>query len=375
MLTVAVVLGTRPEAVKLCSVVSILRKNSLDYCVTTIATGQHRDAFDVTATALNLPIDINLGLQRQGQSLGALSAALLQSLDEHFARLKPGLVIVQGDTQTAVMAALAASTRRIPVAHVEAGLRSGNPGSPYPEEANRRIIAIAADIHFAPTARARDNLLAEGIDPDRIVVTGNTVIDSLQKFAPKSRPTTNLKNRRKILVTCHRRESWGDGVERICDALTTISGAMRGLDILFILPLAPDVRASITSRLALVEGITLTEPMPYPDFLARMAESDLVMTDSGGVQEEAPTFGVPTVLLRAECDRPEALDGKRSVMAGTDRDNIVSIALRLLEQGRDSTMACSPYGDGCAAERIAAALSRWRQGFLPLLSTADCFAG
>lgn len=385
MLSVAVVLGTRPEAVKLASVITILRQRGADYRVTTIATGQHREAFDSTATALDLPIDINLRLQKPGQSLGALSAALMQSLDRLYQALDPGLVIVQGDTQSAVMGALAATTRRIPVAHVEAGLRSGKRDAPYPEEANRRIIAIAADLHFAPTVRARANLLAEGIDPASVAVTGNTVIDSLNQFAPPPRDRSiggrSMRdrgmgdNRRKILVTCHRRESWGGGIDRICAALEIIASHMRDVDILFILPLAPDVRAAIMTRLSRAARITLADPMPYPAFLASLAEADLVLTDSGGVQEEAPTLGVPTVLLRAECDRPEALDGARTIMAGTDTDSIVATTLALLAQKDPVNRPANLYGDGRAANRILAALDRWQKGIRPLLPAADCFAG
>ncbi len=375
LLSIVTILGTRPEAIKLFPVVDILRRHNDCYSVTTIATGQHRGLFDATTAALGMPIDINLNLQRDQQSLNTLSASILVSLDHILAKQKPNLVLVQGDTQTALMGAMAASFRRIPVAHVEAGLRSGNPLAPFPEEINRSLIARLAHIHFAPTPEARENLLYEGVEPDNVVVTGNTVIDSLKHFAlPMFEAPAN--NQRRAIVTCHRRESWDDGIVKVCAAIDRISEQWPTLDILFILPVAPLLRAEIQKRLQHCERVTLSDPLPYPTFISRLLTCDVVLTDSGGIQEEAPSLGIPTVILRNESDRPEALNGNSVVLAGKNVDDIVTATSNILHhvQPRREILS-SPYGDGLAAIRIVNALNRWQRGIFPLLPSADAFAG
>lgn len=377
MLSVAVILGTRPEAIKLFPVIEALKRDRKSYRVTTIATGQHRAAFADTARALGLVPDISLNVQHADQSLNQLSAALLADLDVTLARIAPSLVLVQGDTQTAVMGAIAARLRRIPVGHVEAGLRSGNAERPFPEEMNRQMIARTAHIHFAPSDAARQNLLREGIGGDSIAVTGNTAIDSLSRFAALNRWTRRLSNMPLILATCHRRESWDNGVDAVCDALIEVAVHRRAAQVVFVLPVAPQLRCAITARLVNMNGISLCNPLPYDAFLKQLTAADLVVSDSGGLQEETSALGIPIVVLRAETDRPEALGSRTVRLAGTATADIVDGILGLLDQPRrlSRDLQPNPFGDGCAAARILLALKRWQQGHRPLLAAQEQFCG
>lgn len=380
MLAVAIILGTRPEAVKLCPVIRALTAKPDHYRVTTIATGQHRGLFDQVAAALGVAPNYSLKAHKSNQTLGSLSAVLLDKLDDTLNRIKPDLVIVQGDTQSALTGALAATFRQIAVAHVEAGLRSGVAASPFPEEVNRRLIARTASLHFAPTLGAYNNLLEEGVEAEDIAITGNTVIDSLGHYAFGVRaPIADAapRNRRQLLVTCHRRENWDSGIDAICFALLHIIRTHRDVDVLFILPVAPQIRAKIIGRLRHEERITLSEPLPYPDFLAKLVGTDLVMTDSGGLQEEAPALGIPTVVMREETDRPEVLDRERTILAGTSARGLIAAANHLLTKRKRlrGTAPQSPLGDGRAADRIALAIDRWAKGKRPLLAPHELFAG
>ncbi len=374
MPSVAIIMGTRPEAIKLQPVAAALRQDAA-FDVVTIATGQHTDLFSDTARSLGLAPDITLSVHR-GRDLNTLSASLLENLGARLQSLRPDLVIVQGDTQSAVMGALAAGFARIAIAHVEAGLRSGNPDAPFPEELNRRLIARAARIHFAPTPGALDNLLREGVPPDQIAVTGNTVIDALSHHLPEPprRPGRGGgSNRPLLLATAHRRESWDGGMSRIAEALVNI--ARRDIaDILFILPAAPGPRAVMARHLAGLAGVTLSNPLPYDAFLGQLARADVVVTDSGGIQEEAAALGIPAVILRHESDRPESLHGgdnaaSTAILAGTDVQAISDAVDRLLRlpRRRMRSLRRNPFGDGQAARRIALALRRWFAGSRPLL--------
>lgn len=374
MPSVAIIMGTRPEAIKLQPVAAALRQDEA-FDVVTIATGQHTDLFSDTARSLGLAPDITLSVHR-GRDLNTLSASLLENLGARLQSLRPDLVIVQGDTQSAVMGALAAGFARIAIAHVEAGLRSGNPDAPFPEELNRRLIARAARIHFAPTPGALDNLLREGVPPDQIAVTGNTVIDALSHHLPEPprRPGRGGgPNRPLLLATAHRRESWDGGMSRIAEALVNI--ARRDIaDILFILPAAPGPRAVMARHLAGLAGVTLSNPLPYDAFLGQLARADVVVTDSGGIQEEAAALGIPAVILRHESDRPESLHGgdnaaSTAILAGTEVQAISDAVDRLLRlpRRRMRSLRRNPFGDGQAARRIALALKRWFAGSRPLL--------
>lgn len=381
MPSVAIIMGTRPEAIKLLPVVEALRRDG-NCRVVTIATGQHTDLFSDTARSLHFTPDIHLTVRDAGRDLSQLSAVLLENLGASLSNLRPDLVMVQGDTQSAVMGALAAGFLHIATAHVEAGLRSGNQDAPFPEELNRRLIARAARIHFAPNARAQDNLLREGVAADDIAITGNTAIDALRRHLPRqsSRPGRGARsNRPLLLATCHRRESWDGGVERIAAALHEL--ARRDVaDILFILPAAPQPRGLIAERLAGAPGVTLSNALPYDAFLGQLARADLVVTDSGGVQEEAAALGIPAVILRHESDRPESLDHEddgaaRAILAGTDGLAIVTAIDRLLvaPRRRGTVLRSNPFGDGRAAGRIALAVNRWFEGTRPLLHKREQF--
>lgn len=375
MLRVAVVLGTRPEAIKLAPVIGVLGGQTERFDVATIATGQHGAVLDGTVRALGLQIDHFLDVLTPGQPLWRLKSRLLDALGATFDALDPGLVIVQGDTQSAIAGAMAGALRQTPVAHVEAGLRSGDITAPFPEELNRRTIAQLAHIHFAPTRDAARNLQREGIPDTSIVVTGNTVVDALTSFRPRAyggRPA--YRNRPRILVTAHRRESWGDAADDICAAVRDLAQALPEAEITFILPTSPDLGARISRAFVGVPPVRLSAPLAYPDFLRALAGSDLAMTDSGGVQEEAATLGVPTVVMRNETDRPENLDLPHVRLAGTKRAHILDAARDLLD--RHPAMASlrqSPYGDGRAAGRICEALLNWQDGRRPLLEEEKQF--
>lgn len=381
MPSVAMIMGTRPEAIKLQPVVEALRRDGrLEVVI--IATGQHTDLFSDTARSLGFTPDVHLAVHNAGRDLNQLSAVLLEKLGASLGTLRPDLVMVQGDTQSAAMGALAAGFLQIATAHVEAGLRSGNPNAPFPEELNRRLIARAARIHFAPTVRAQDNLLREGVAADHIAVTGNTVVDALRSHLPQrsSRPGRgHAANRPLLLASCHRRESWDGGVERIAEALRELA-RRDDADILFILPAAPLPRAAIAERLSGLPGVTLSRALPYDAFLGQLARADLVVTDSGGIQEEAAALGIPAVILRQESDRPESLadldDGAApAILAGTDRKAIIAAVDRLLKtpRRRGAALRNNPFGDGRAAGRIALAVNRWFEGKRPLLHKREQF--
>lgn len=367
------VFGTRPEAIKLAPVILAARRHP-EFAVRVCVTAQHRQMLDQVLALFGIVPDSDLDLMRPGQTLAALTARIVEAVDAELAATPADVVVVQGDTTTTMGAALAAFYRRVPVAHVEAGLRTGRRDSPFPEEANRTITSLLANRHFAPTPSARANLLREGIAIDAIEVTGNTVIDALLwvrervREQPPELPTPGAhllaSARPLVLVTGHRRESFGGGLEAICQALGQLAEAFPDTDIVYPVHLNPNVRDPVHRLLANRANVFLLPPLGYAPFVALLDRSTLVMTDSGGIQEEAPSLGKPVLVLRETTERPEAIEAGTALLVGTDAERIVAEAGRLLRDPAERlAMAASvnPFGDGCASERILDALSesRW----------------
>ncbi len=372
--TVSIIFGTRPEAIKMAPVVAAIRACESLRCHVCV-TGQHREMLDQVLAVFDIVPDVDLGLMRPNQTLAGLTARAIEAVDEYLADTGPDIVLVQGDTTTVFCAALAAFYRSVPVGHVEAGLRTGNLMHPWPEEANRVLTSRLTDLHFPPTQAARDNLRAEGVPDDRIVVTGNTVIDALLMTLARTRAkppaiegldeTLLGGDERIVLITGHRRENFGRGFESICRAIAAL--ARRFEDVHFIYPvhLNPNVREPVTRLLAggdangRVPNVHLIEPLPYLSFVRLMDRSTLILTDSGGVQEEAPSLGKPVLVMRDTTERPEAVDAGTVKLVGTDYDRIVSETATLLTDAdafERMSRAHNPYGDGQAARRIVEAL-------------------
>lgn len=350
-------------------VVAALRE-SASVSVRVCVTGQHRSMLDSVLRTFAIVPDDDLDVMSPDQSLSEVFARILARLDPILATWKPDFVLVQGDTVTSTAAALAAFYRRVRVGHVEAGLRTGDMNSPWPEEANRRLTAVVTDRHYAPTERARRALLAEGYPEDAIRVTGNTVIDALLRCTEANARDPALQSRlqmdfdwidphkRLILVTGHRRESFGGGFDNICKALATLA---RRPDVQIVYPvhLNPNVRGPVFGQLGNNESIRLIEPLDYPEFVALMSRADLILTDSGGIQEEAPALRKPVLVMRDTSERPEAIDVGVARLVGTDPAAIVAGVTDLLDDaGRYAAMAngATPYGDGRASARIVADL-------------------
>ncbi|UVL63990.1 UDP-N-acetylglucosamine 2-epimerase (non-hydrolyzing) [Pseudomonas sp. B21-032] len=370
--TVMMVFGTRPEAIKMAPLAQVLRQwpdVELNIC----STGQHREMLQQVLHDFGLSVDEDLKVMTQNQTLNGLSQQLLKQLDDTYARIQPDIVLVHGDTTTSFIAALAAFNRQIPIGHVEAGLRTGNLKAPWPEEANRRLTGVIADLHFPPTTKARDNLLREGVVLEHIEVTGNTVIDALLwmrehlnksqwKPAPES-PLAQLRDdQRLVLITGHRRENFGQGFERICLALAEL--ALRYPHVQFVYPvhLNPQVQKAVYALLSHQPNILLVAPQDYQHFVWLMDRAYLILTDSGGVQEEAPALGKPLLVLRKVTERPSVLEGGTVMLVGTQTERIVKETSRLLDDSeayQRMSRVFSPYGDGHASERIAERLSRW----------------
>ncbi len=364
---VAVIVGTRPEAIKMAPVIAALRTApQLDVIVCT--TGQHRDLIAPALAFFGIAPDERFEAMAASATLGELSGRLLVGLEAILARRQPALALVHGDTATTLAAALAASFTRTPVGHVEAGLRSHDRMAPWPEEINRRLTSGIADLHFAPTPRAHDNLVAEGIAPGDIFVTGNTGIDALRLAGVRCAGADSSalharfpfldRGRRLILVTGHRRENFGSGLASICAALRRL--ADRGdIDILYPVHPNPGVNEPVREQLVGHPCIHLSPPLDYPEFVAVLQRCCLVMTDSGGVQEEAPAFGKPVLVLRDTTERPEAIEAGVAQLVGSDAAAIVAAASRLLDDSaayRAMALVALPFGDGHAADRIVAAI-------------------
>ena len=366
--TVLVVLGTRPEAIKLAPVIAELRRHP-DVATRVCLTGQHREMVQPILELFNVHPEFDLALMTPDQRLSSLTAAALTRLDEVIGSTAPDWVLLQGDTSSAMAAALAAFHRRVPIAHVEAGLRTHDLARPFPEEGNRRIAGALATIHFAPTELARVNLLREGADSSRVYVTGNTVVDALLTVGrlPEESSAGPLAclplNRRIILMTAHRRESFGNALRDVCRAVREIMDAVPDLHCVYPVHLNPNVQEPARAILAGHERISLIPPLDYVSLVHLMRRSTLILTDSGGLQEEAPTFGKPVLVLRELTERPEAVQAGCARIVGTDRQVIVSAALELLtDRSAYDCMAkiANPFGDGHASERIVRVLRNWR---------------
>ncbi len=370
---VMAVFGTRPEAIKMAPVVGRLRACD-EIATTVVVTAQHRDMLDQVLSMFDIVPDYDLDIMREGQSLTEIAVRALQGLEEPLARECPDLVLVHGDTATTFVASLLAFYHRVSVGHVEAGLRTHMKYSPFPEEMNRRLASCLADIHFAPIQSHRDNLVAEGVAPEAIHVTGNTVIDALMDVAAKPHELTDpalrsldFEHRRVLLVTAHRRENLGEPIRRICRALEEIVRSHPDVEIVFPVHRNPLVRGDVVRMLGGVPRIRLIDPVDYRTMVALMKASYLVLTDSGGLQEEAPSLGRPVIVMREVTERPEGVQAGTLVLAGTSTEGIVSCARELLDDPRAYARMASarnPYGDGRAAQRILDAIL-WRFGLLP----------
>lgn len=362
---ILVVFGTRPEAIKLCPLVRTLRLQPELFKVTVCVTGQHRGLLDNALAAFSVQPDFDLGVMTANQTLASLTSRIIDRLDPVLASSNPDFLIVQGDTTTTFAAALAAFYRRIPVGHVEAGLRTGDLAEPFPEELNRVLTTRLAALHFAPTAQSAARLAAEAVPSDRILVTGNTGIDALlwvrdqlNQGHLQGYSGTIPQRQHIVLVTAHRRESFGDGFERICTALLDI--AARG-DVQVIYPVHPNpnVRAVVNRRLQGVDGISLIEPLDYVPFVDLMSRASILLTDSGGVQEEAPSLGKPVLVMRDKTERQEAVEAGTAVLVGTDPARIRSEVFSLLDNPeiyRSRTRVHNPFGNGAACPSIAHAI-------------------
>jgi UDP-N-acetylglucosamine 2-epimerase (non-hydrolysing) len=356
---ILVCFGTRPEVVKLAPVIHELKRRGLP--VVCAATGQHREMLDQMLAAFELDPDFDLELMTHGQTLGDLTGRAVPALGRIIEMVDPSAVLVQGDTTTAMCAALAAFYAQVPVGHVEAGLRTNDLASPFPEEGNRRLIGQLARWHFCPTELARVNLRREGIVRGTALVTGNTCIDAARWTAQRldAGRTPRPGARRRVLVTMHRRESQGDRQRAISRMLARLADGP-DLHVVFPVHLSPAVRASVFPELDDHPHVTLCDPLGYHDFIRALAAADLVLTDSGGIQEEAPAFDVPVLVMRDVTERPEGVDAGCALLCGTEPNRIFREATRILDDGevyRRMAAAPNPYGDGHAAERIVARLA------------------
>lgn len=370
-LRVLSVLGTRPEAIKLAPVIKCLAENP-GIVSHVCSTAQHREMLDQVLSLFSISPDFDLDLMRPRQDLGELTARVLTSMRPVIEKAKPDILLVQGDTTTCLAAALAAFYAGVPVGHIEAGLRTGDMAAPFPEEANRVLVSRLARMHFAPTTKARDNLLAEGVDAAQVFVTGNTVIDALLSVRDRAASeagseslTPGLRREwasggRRILITGHRRESFGTGFQNLCAAIREL--AERYPDWRFVYPvhLNPNVREPVGRLLGGIANVFLIEPLTYLPFVWLMDTSDLILTDSGGIQEEGPTLGKPVLVTRADTERPEAVEAGTVILVGTNKEKIVAgVEAVLLDAALYSKMsrAHNPYGDGRSAARIVGHLS------------------
>lgn len=365
------IFGTRPEAIKMAPLALALAADER-FDAKVCVTGQHREMLDQVLDLFGITPDFDLNIMKPGQDLTDITTAILQGLKTLLAEEKPDVVLVHGDTATTFAATLAAYYQQIPVGHVEAGLRTGNLYSPWPEEGNRKLTGTLATYHFAPTPASRQNLLNEGVADEAIHVTGNTVIDALLNVVAKLDTDVELRqgfteqfsflnaNKRLILVTGHRRESFGGGFERICEALVQVARQHPDVEILYPVHLNPNVREPVNRLLNGIDNIHLIEPLDYLPFVYLMSRAHLILTDSGGIQEEAPSLGKPVLVMRDTTERPEAVDAGTVKLVGTDVSTIVKELNTLLsnqEAYQQMSRAHNPYGDGQACQRILDALA------------------
>ena len=385
---ISVIFGTRPEAIKLAPVILALRNDPRFQCRVCI-TAQHREMLDQVLDVFQIVPDTDLNLMRPNQTLSSLTASAISALDEYLAAEKPDLILVQGDTTTVFVASLAAFYHHIPVGHVEAGLRTGNMEAPWPEEANRVLTTDLATLHFVPTALSRENLLREGVSSERIYVTGNTVIDALFLAVKKVHSTAieipglsteimdPASRQPLVLITGHRRESFGDKLRSICRAIAELATSFPHAQFVYPVHLNPNVRAAVsdilideTTGATRRSNIHLIEPMAYLPFVVLMERATIILTDSGGIQEEAPSLGKPVLVTRDTTERPEALSAGTAKLVGADCEKIVTEVTRLLTDSPyygAMSQAHNPYGDGKATERILTAI----QGFFGLAAQSS----
>lgn len=364
MKKVLLVFGTRPEAIKMAPVYEVLKATpGLD--VRVAVTAQHREMLDQVLRLFGIEPDYDLNVMKPGQGLTEITAAVLAGLKPVLEEYAPDLLLVHGDTTTTLSASLAAYYQQIPVGHVEAGLRTGNIYSPWPEEINRKVTGSIARLHFAPTEKAASNLKSEGVEKDQISITGNTVIDALLEVVERLEKDQKQSaafdsefgidpTKRLILVTGHRRESFGGGFERICSALATIA-KREDVQIIYPVHLNPNVKGPVEISLGELERVKLIAPQDYLPFVHLMRRADIILTDSGGVQEEAPSLGKPVLVMRDTTERPEAVDARTVKLVGTDADLIVQETSTLLDDQAAyyaMSRAHNPYGDGLASQRI-----------------------
>ncbi len=348
--------GTRPEAIKMAPIV-LAMKDADDFVPIVAVTGQHREMLDSVNELFGISPDRDLDIFEHGMGLSEISSRVLQRCEAVFSEMKPDVTLVQGDTTTSTFAGLASFYAGVPVVHVEAGLRSGDIRDPFPEELNRQLTSRLADLHLAPTATSAQNLLGEGIPVDRVVVTGNTVIDALHEVIARTKSeqsNTSREQGRTLLVTAHRRENWGGRMDGIAQAIATLARRYDDLRIVVPMHRNPIVRRSLEPVLAELPAVELIEPLDYVDFTALMADSDIVLTDSGGVQEEAPSLGKPVLVMRETTERPEAVAFGTVKLIGTDTNDIVTEVSDLLDNPvayEAMSRAVNPYGDGTASRR------------------------
>lgn len=345
------------------------KEEAINSCV--VLTAQHREMLDQVVQLFQITPDYDLDLMKHGQTLASLTTGVLAGMDDILGKEKPDLILVQGDTTTTFTSALAAFYHKIPIGHIEAGLRTGQKYSPWPEEINRKLTTGLADLHFAPTAVSRDNLLREGISPDQIFVTGNTVIDALlatvrpdYHFADKdlTRILDDNKEKRLILMTTHRRENWGEPMRQIYQALDTVLQEFPDIDVVFPVHKNPTVRAVVNEILGGNERVHLIEPLDYEPFVNLMARAYLILSDSGGIQEEAPSLGKPVLVVRDTTERPEAVDAGTVMLVGTQYEHVLNSLRRLLSDQEEydrMSKAANPYGDGTASQRIAGIILKY----------------
>ena len=364
------IFGTRPEAIKMAPIALTLAKdNRFDAKV--CVTGQHREMLDQVLSLFKITPDFDLNIMKPGQDLTDITTRILKELKPILIEFKPDVILVHGDTATTFAASLAAYYQQIPVAHIEAGLRTGNIYSPWPEEGNRKLTAALTNLHLAPTKNSAKNLIKENISPDSIVVTGNTVIDALLEVVNKLNNDQSLQeklqkqfsfldeSKKLILVTGHRRESFGQGFENVCEALVEIAKKHEDTQIVYPLHLNPNVREPANRLLNKAKNIHLIEPLDYLPFVYLMNQAYIILTDSGGIQEEAPSLGKPVLVMRNTTERPEAIEAGTVKLVGTDKNNIieeVNLLLTNIDAYNNVAFAHNPYGDGKASQRIITAI-------------------
>jgi UDP-N-acetylglucosamine 2-epimerase (non-hydrolysing) len=363
---VMTILGTRPEVIKLVPVIREVKRQGEMFDHTLVTTAQHKEMLYQVLKDFDMAPDIDFGLMQQNQTLAAFASRSLAALSELLSTQKPDVILVQGDTTTVMTAALAAFYQGVKVGHVEAGLRSFDRNNPFPEEINRRIAGCLADMHFAPTEGARTNLLKEGVSPQQVFVTGNTIVDALQSmplnkdFDDENLRHLNFNNNRLLLVTAHRRENHGQPLRSICQALKSLTARFADIEIVYPVHLNPNISTVVREELGGTDRIHLVAPTSYKDLLRLMNLSYLILTDSGGIQEEAPSFHKPVLILREVTERAEVVESGAGKLVGTEVNRIVSAAEQLLTDAQEYTRMSTtenPFGDGHAAERIVKILS------------------